>query len=115
MKTFEIYLENENLNHKELIDFFKKRKEGAKNIAKNAKEKGNTSTLTYWHFVVKNKSYSEVIEAIKSNKGKKFFEKKCRKFLNELKKNDLKQKKFQEIIGRLEVWKEAYIKVYNEF
>jgi hypothetical protein len=90
------------------IDFFTTRKEGASKVAKSAKEKGGPSILTMWHFNAKSKPYSEVIQAIKDSEDIEFYDTRCKKILKELNKKVLGQRKFQEIMGELEVWGEAF-------
>lgn len=96
----------------EMIDFFTKRKEGAAKIAAAAKEKGGVSTLTYWHFRVKNKEYLDVISAIKSDKDEKYFIGKYKEILSSINVEKMKQKEIQEAMGRLEIWSEAVSELF---
>lgn len=97
------------ITKEDLIKFFKKRKEGAKNTASSARAKGGPSMLTYYHFAAKNKPYFEAIEAIKRDKPLSFFEKKFKDALRKI--NEDEQKKFQELSGIMEVWGECVAKV----
>jgi len=87
-------------------EFASKRLGGAEKIAKNAKEKGGPSILTYQHFVVKLPYYKKASEG-------KFDEKKS---IEEFKKTlksislEMTQKEFQTEVGRLEVLGELIIK-----
>lgn len=95
------------------FDFFVKRQNGAKDIARKAKKKGGASMLTAWHFEAKEKPYDEVLTAIEDKKEKSFFEKKCRELMREINFNNMTQKQFQAKMGELEVWGEALYKVFG--
>ncbi len=97
----------------EMLDFFEKRKSGAAKIATEAKSKGGPSILSFWHFAAKSYPYTEVISAIKSNKPESYYLSKCQQLAGQLKFAKLKQKEFQEIMGRLEVWGEAISQLFN--
>ena len=94
--------------HKENIEFFKNRKNGAMKIAAEAKSKGGAAILTYYHFSAKAEPYLEVIRAIESNKEKKFFLSKFNALLPKLKLEKLSEKEFQELMGKMEVFGEAF-------
>lgn len=94
-----------------MLDFFEKRKGGAKKIAQEARAKGGPSILTYWHFAAKDVPYREVIQAIKQDKDKSWFESKFRSNLSIIKPN-MGQQKFQEVMGRLEVFGEAIAELF---
>lgn len=96
-----------------MLDFFTKRKEGAEKIAQQAKEKGGTSILTYWHFKAKAIPYTEVISAIKFDKPKEFFLNKCKNLLSKLNCEGMEQEDFQILMGKLEVWGEAMAQLFN--
>ena len=98
--------------HKEMLEFFAKRKEGARKIANSAKEKGGPSILTAWHFQAKDSQYREVIQAIQENKDESYFKSKWKSILNKL-RNDMKQEQFQKTIGELEVWGEVIAQLFN--
>lgn len=99
--------------HREMIEFFTKRREGAKKIAKSARAKGGPSMLTYWHFEIKNAVYTEVIEAIKNNQDEPYFRTKWKKVMRMLHSGTQKQEDFQKTIGELEVWGEAISQLFN--
>lgn len=95
-----------------LEEFAQTREKGAEKIAKNAKEKGGFSMLTYHHFIVKLPYYKKAAE------GKMDFEK-ARKEYHELveklykaTKGDMKiqQVEFQKLVGKIEVLGELLIK-----
>ena len=87
-------------------DFAEIRHNGAEKIAKNAKEKGGFSMLTYNHFIVKLPYYE------KANKGKFDLEEAKKEFEKTYKKISLSmtQTEFQREVGRLEVLGELIIK-----
>lgn len=98
----------------EMLDFFNKRKTGAQKIANEAQTKGGTSLLTAWHFKAKNVPYQEIITAIKQDKLETFFNSKFKTALNKLKPNlNLTQEEFQKIMGEIEVYGEAVLKLFN--
>lgn len=87
-------------------EFADTRMGGAEKIAKNAKEKGGFSMLTYHHFIVKLPYYKEASE------GKFDMEDAKKEFTKTLKSISLnmKQTDFQREVGRLEVLGELIIK-----
>ena len=99
--------------HSENLEFFKKRKEGAKKIATQAALKGGPSLLTAWHFAAKDKPYQEVLSAIEANKDEKFFKDKCKNLISKLHVGVMGQKSFQQIMGELEVWGETIEQIYD--
>lgn len=94
------------------VEFFKKRKSGAAKIATEAAAKGGPSQLTAWHFKAKSKPYDQVIDAIKHDKPKQFYVDKCRSVATKLTYGN-SQKRFQELMGELEVWGEAAAKLFG--
>jgi len=94
------------------LDFFEKRRDGAKKISAAARAKGGPAMLTHWHFFAKDKQYAEVLRAIKSKKKKEFFEMKYNSFMSRLHKSKFDQKEFQTISGQLEVWGEALSRLF---
>jgi hypothetical protein len=94
------------------IEFFEKRKAGARKISTEAKAKGGPALLTHWHFFAKDKQYAEVIKSIKNKKNKEFFQSKYKSFMSKL-HSKLDQKEFQTISGQLEVWGEVLHKVFQ--
>lgn len=108
MITFKYFLEGENPS----LEFFKKRMEGADKIAIAAKEKGGPSMLTYYHFAAKAKPYTEVLEAIQNKEKESFYLDKCDNLLKSLKIGKIDQKKFQEIMGMIEVYGEALTQLF---
>lgn len=99
---------------KEMLEFFQARKEGAAEIASKAKTKGGPSMLTYWHFHAKAIPYNEVISAIRNDKSEQFFLSKCRSLLHSVKCGSMSQQNFQVAMGRLEVWGEAWAKLFGK-
>ena len=87
--------------------FIKARREGAKKIAAAAKAKGGPAMLTYYHFVVKDAEYREVLQAIKNKKPESFYNSKYDAIMNELHQTKFEKESFQKIVGKLEVWGEA--------
>jgi 4a-hydroxytetrahydrobiopterin dehydratase len=87
-------------------EFADTRMGGAEKIAKNAKEKGGFSMLTYHHFVVKLPYYK------KASEGKFNMEDSKKEFTKTLKSISLNmnQTDFQREVGRLEVLGELLIK-----
>lgn len=98
---------------KAMLDFFKKRKEGAAEIARKAKAKGGASILTYWHFAAKSQPYSEVLRAIKEDKSDSYFINKCKSIMAGLHVDKMTQQKFQRVMGQLEVWGEARAELFG--
>jgi hypothetical protein len=92
---------------KEKIDFFQKRRDGAKTIAVNAKAKGGPAMLTYYHFAAKDPLYKQVLDAIKSDKKEQFFKSKYDQSMSKLHRTKFDEKDFQKLSGELEVWGEA--------
>lgn len=93
-------------------EFAETREKGAEKIAKNAKEKGGFSMLTYHHFIVKLPYYKKAAE------GKLDFEKAKKEYhelveeLHKATKSDMKiqQVEFQRLVGKIEVLGELLIK-----
>jgi hypothetical protein len=98
--------------HKEILEFFNKRKEGAAKIAKESAAKGGPSQLTVWHFKAKSSPYSEVIAAIKSGKDKSYFKQKWQSIHGQI-HIGMKQRVFQQAMGELEVWGEAIAEIFK--
>ena len=92
--------------------FLKNRRAGAKETAAKSKEKGGDALLSYYHFAAKDQPYAEITKILKSEglvAAKKF----CKiQYKNLIKQIDLdaKQKEYQAIVGRIEVFGECYIK-----
>jgi hypothetical protein len=100
----------------EPLDFLKNRKEGAKKSADMAKEKGGDSILSYYHFAAKSKPYSKVISIFK-NEGLDAVLKLCKtEYKNLMKTVDLNmdQKKYQAVVGEIEVYGECFIRLSKE-
>jgi hypothetical protein len=86
--------------------FAEKRMGGAEKIAKNAKEKGGPSMLTYHHFIVKLPYYKKASEGdFNVEEAKKEFKETIKKI-----SFDMDQTTFQIEVGRLEVLGELIIK-----
>ena len=94
------------------LDFFEKRRDGAKKMSAAARAKGGPAMLTHWHFFAKDKQYAEVLRAIKSKRKKDFFEMKYNSFMSKLHRGKLDQKEFQTVSGQLEVWGEALSRLF---
>jgi hypothetical protein len=94
-------------------DFSEQRQKGAEKIAKNAKEKGGFSMLTYNHFNVKLPYYQKAKEGKFDLESAK---KEYKELVNELAKaskgKDIKltQTEFQKLVGKIEVLGELIIK-----
>ncbi len=100
--------------HKEMIDFFTKRQQGAREILSRAKSKDTkTSQLTIWHFSAKVSEYFQIITAIKTNKSKSYFESKYRLALEKLKNKNIDQKSFQMASAHVECWGETISQLFN--
>lgn len=94
---------------KTLKEFSKKRYGGAKKIAVTAHEKGGYSLLTYNHFRVKLPYYQNVSEGKFDPKALKKEYESLLEQLNSYKIEKLNQKKFQELVGKIEVIGELLI------
>lgn len=103
---------SKNKESDDLMTFLKNRKNGAKETAAKAKEKGGDAILSYYHFAAKDKPYAEVLSALK-NDGLKAATKLCKDNYKTLMKAvdlDMGQKEYQAIVGKIEVFGECYIK-----
>jgi hypothetical protein len=97
---------NEEKTGKVFDEFADKRMGGAEKIAKNAKEKGGPSMLTYHHFIVKLPYYKEASEGkFNMDESKKEFTKTLKSISLNMNQTD-----FQREVGRLEVLGELIIK-----
>jgi hypothetical protein len=63
-----------------------------------------------WHFAAKIPEYDACMRAIKENKPTSYFHEQEMKHIREL-NNIRNQQKFQEVMGRAEVYGEVFIKV----
>lgn len=100
--------------HKETIDFFEKRREGARNIANQASSKNtDASKLTYWHFRAKDIIYQTAIQGIKNNEKEIWFRNKYKQAVKNLHVDNFKQQDFQTSTGVLEVWGEVISELFN--
>lgn len=104
MYTFNEYVADTN------VKFCEDRKKGASKIAHEAQSKGGISMLTAWHFAAKLPEYDNCIKAIKENKPTSYFHQQQIKFIQQL-IGVRNQKKFQEIMGKTEVWGEVFLKL----
>jgi len=98
------------------LEFLKNRKEGAKKTAEAAKEKGGDAILSYYHFAAKNKPYGKVIATLR-NEGLDGAIGLCKKEYKNLMRSvdlDMNQKKYQAIVGEIEVYGECYIRLLQE-
>lgn len=108
MHTFNEYVNEKTSNN---IKFCEDRKKGATKIANEAKAKGGIAELTYWHFTAKIPEYDACIKAIKENKPTSYFQQQETRLIHQL-SGIRNQRKFQEIMGKVEVWGEVFIKIY---
>ena len=81
-------------------EFLNKRKAGAEKLAASAKAKGGYSILTAIHFAAKEKPYNDCLKW-EDKEGKE-------KQLSDL--DSLTQREFQDLMGKLEVYGEVYIR-----
>ncbi len=98
------------------LEFLKNRKTGAQEAAKNAKAKGGDAMLSYYHFAAKDKPYAQIIRTFK-NDGLDATIKLCKSEYKRLMKEcdiDMNQKNYQDIVGRIEVYGECYIRLIKE-
>ena len=102
---------NEAKNDDTLSAFAQKRHAGAQKIADAAEKKGGVSLLTYDHFRVKLPYYKKAVEGkFDFEKTKKEYEKNCSElhsYMNKIEK--VNPKKFQELVGKIEVLGELLI------
>jgi len=95
-----------------LIEFLRTRKKGAEDIEKKAKEKGGYAKLTYFHFRAKEKPYKDALTVYK-NDGldslKDHLKKEYKKYISDLKLNQMTQEEFQDVMGKIEVIGEIII------
>ena len=107
MLTFNEYANERQQNN---IKFCENRKKGASKIAVQAKAKGGPAKLTEWHFTAKLPEYDACLKAIKEGKPASYFKEQENYFIKQL-SNIQNQRKFQEIMGKAEVWGEVYFKL----
>ena len=93
-------------------EFAETREKGAEKIAKNAKEKGGFSMLTYHHFVVKLPYYKKAAEGKLDLEGAHKEYKELIKQLHTATKTNMNidQTAFQKLVGKIEVLGELLIK-----
>lgn len=97
-------------NNNSIVDFASKRLKGAATVAKNAKEKGGASILTYHHFVVKLPYYKKVIDGILGKRELESEYQKVSDWFKEIQKiGEVDQIEFQRMIGKIEVLAELLI------
>lgn len=96
--------------NKTFEEFSKKRGEGAKKIAENAKEKGGLSILTYYHFDVKEPYYKKAqqgtLDLVKSKRELKALVGELYQGVDDM---SIKQVAFQKLVGKIEVLGELLI------
>lgn len=100
----------------DVMVFLKNRKDGAKDSAAKAKEKGGDAMLSYYHFAAKDKPYAEVIKSMKQE-GLKNTLSLCKQSYKNLVRNldlDMSQKEYQRVVGEIEVYGECYIRLQKE-
>lgn len=113
MDNFNLYVEKieEDLKDREFENFLSKRKDGAKKLTIQAKNKGGFAKLTAIHFDAKDKPYAESLKHANSDDRESFFKKKAKEVYDKLRNLDtLSQREFQALMGELEVWGEVYIR-----
>jgi hypothetical protein len=92
-------------------EFLNKRKAGAEKLAASAKKKGGYSTLTAIHFAAKEKPYADCLKWEDKEGKEKYFKAKAEEIYKKLADLDsLTQREFQDLMGRLEVYGEVYIR-----
>jgi len=104
MQYFHEYV---NRKQDDLVKFCEDRKKGASKIATEARAKGGAAQLTAWHFAAKLPEYDECIKAIKNGKSAEYFKQKMLKHMRNASTVG-NQKKFQELLGKAEVYGEIY-------
>lgn len=100
----------------DVMDFLKNRRAGAKDSAAKAKEKGGDAILSYYHFAAKDQPYAEIIKVLKNeglDAAKKLSKSKYKDLLKAV-DLDVSQKEYQDIVGKLEVYGECYIRFLSE-
>lgn len=98
------------------LEFLKNRRDGAKANASAAKEKGGDAIVSYYHFAAKNKPYNKIISVFKSE-GLDAALKLCKQQYKILMQDvdlDMDQKRYQAIVGEIEVYGECYIRLVKE-
>ena len=113
MKNFSTFCEEKNKQDPDL-EFFNKRRNGAKKLSAQAKEKGGPAILTHWHFAAKDSQYETVLNAVKMGKEKNYFVEKYKQVLQKMEKTNFSQKEFQSLSGEIEVWGEAIARLFKE-
>ena len=112
--NFDVVLESikKEMGLKEKFDeFLNKRKAGAEKIAKSARDKGGYSTLTAIHFEAKENPYTDCLKWENKEGKEKHFKAKAEEIYKKLADLDsLTQREFQDLMGRLEVYGEVYIR-----
>jgi hypothetical protein len=107
-----IFNEAKNQSSEDPMTFLKNRKSGAQESAKKAKEKGGDAMLSYYHFAAKDQPYTEVIRTLREQGLKPAIDL-CKRNYKDLKSQvdlDMSQKDYQDIVGKIEVYGECYIK-----
>jgi hypothetical protein len=108
MLTFSEYVDRKQAEN---IEFCEDRKKGASKIATEAKGKGaGPAQLTAWHFAAKLPEYDDCIKAIKEKKPASYFHEQELSFIRQI-ASVKNQRKFQELMGKAEVWGEVFIKL----
>jgi hypothetical protein len=96
-------------------NFSEKRFDGAKKISEMAEEKGGPALLTHYHFAVKLPYYKKALEGkMDFEKSKEEYKELCEKLHSMMDKiEDVNQKIFQELLGKMEVLGELLIQEKN--
>ena len=92
------------------IDFFEDRKKWAKRMAQEARAAHQDHS--FWCENAKDFPYQQVLNAIRGDSPKSFYNAKFREELSKI-HGQLTQKEFQEASGRMNVWAESLIKLFR--
>jgi hypothetical protein len=104
-------LKEEKIKTEGFEDFSTKRQSGAEKIAKNAKEKGGFSLLTYEHFIVKLPYYERAKKGnFDPEKAKVEYKKLIDRLVEASEDVNISQNAFQRLVGKIEVIGELIIK-----
>lgn len=104
-------LVNEDGKVDDMAVFATKRHAGAEKIASGAKDKGGLALLTYEHFKVKLPYYAKAEKSFDFDEMKKDYVKFCSELHSHMNKiENMDQKEFQRLLGKMEVIGELLIK-----
>jgi len=92
-------------------EFLNKRKAGAEKLEAQTRKKGGYSLLTAIHYAAKEKPYADALKWQNKEGKEKHFKEKAEEIYKKLADLDsLTQREFQDLMGRLEVYGEVYIR-----